>query len=404
MSLKKRIRKLFGARKTEPVASNQESESVPAPAPAPALLTDPCAHLYFLRQGPFGAELNAIGEVPRHTINWVVPDFGVGSGGHLNIFRMVANLESLGFDCRVVIDRQTRFSDGVAAKTFIAEHYMPLNGEVYVGEATMPPAWFTFATAWETAYTVRNFRSTHRKCYFVQDFEPMFFPAGTIASLAEQTYRFGFLGITSGNWLADCLGRDYGMRTRTIGFSYDRVRYAPLPRGQSDKAKRIFFYARQFTPRRGFELGILVLSEVAKRMPDVEIVLAGSDVAAFSIPFDYRNAGILALDDLPRLYSDCDVALVLSHTNLSLLPLELMACGCPVVSNRGENVEWLLNGETAMLAENDIDALADAIQALLTNEDLRQRLIRNGLALAHSTDWKAQAALLASYLQEEQGS
>lgn len=398
MSLRKRIRNLFGARETESVAS------IPEPEPTPVLLPDPCAHLYFLRQGPFGAELDAIGEVPHLTINWVVPDFGVGSGGHLNIFRMVANLEDLGFDCRIVIDRQTRFTDGAAAKTFMSEHYLPLKGEVYVGESTMPPAWFTFATAWQTAYTVRNFRSTHCKCYFVQDFEPMFFPAGTIASLAEQTYRFGFLGITSGNWLADCLGRDYGMRTRTIGFSYDRGRYAPLPREHSDKAKRIFFYARQFTPRRGFELGILVLSEVAKRMPDVEIVLAGSDVAAFSIPFDHRNAGILALDDLPRLYSDCDVALVLSHTNLSLLPLELMACGCPVVSNRGANVEWLLSGETAMLAENDIDALADAIQAVLTNEDLRQRLIRNGLALAHSTDWKEQAALLASYLQEEQGS
>ena len=390
MSIKRRIRKIFGNKKTE------------SPPVVPVVLPDPCEYLSFVRNGPFGTATSELGGIPENTINWVVPDVGIGGGGHLNIFRMASNLEGIGFDCRIVIDRKSEFPDGVAAKDFIQKHYLALQGEVFVGEHSMPPAWFTFATSWETAYTVRNFRSTHRKCYFVQDFEPLFFPSGSAAALAEQTYRFGFLGITSGGWLADKLARDYGMRTKSIGFSYDRGRYSPQPRESADGVQRIFFYARQGTPRRGFELGIMVLSEVAKRMPRVKIVLAGCDASIYRLPFEYTNSGIMALDDLPRLYSQCDAALVLSHTNLSLLPLELMACGCPVVSNRGANVEWLLSDDTAMLAENDVDALASAVVTVLTDVDRRQTLVSNGLALANNTDWCEEARRLAQYLREEQ--
>ena len=48
-----------------------------------------------------------------------------------------------------------------------------------------------------TAYDVRNFHSTIHKCYFVQDFEPWFYASGSAASFAEETYRFGFVGITA---------------------------------------------------------------------------------------------------------------------------------------------------------------------------------------------------------------
>ncbi len=396
MSAVSKLRRLLG------IKSKRKAEPVPAPPPPPPQ-QDWITPLQFARPAPFGPHPDVVGFVPPNTINWVIPDVGIGGGGHLNIFRMVANLERLGFDCRIIIDRQTQHLSNEQAKQFITQHYLAFNAPVYLGEHAMPPAWFTFASSWETAYTVRNFQTTRQKCYFVQDFEPYFFAAGSHAALAEQTYRFGFLGITAGGWLAERLTRDYGMRTVPIGFSYDKGRYQPLPRSVSTSPKRVFFYARPHTPRRGFELGMLVLAEVVRRIGDIEVVLAGCDASMFYIPFKHVNAGVLALDDLPRLYSDCDVALVLSHTNLSLLPLELMACGCPVVSNRGANVEWLLNSDVAALADPDVQSLSDAVVAVLSDEVWRLRLIRNGLALAHSTDWAAHAQTVANVLRAEQG-
>ena len=30
-------------------------------------------------------------------LNWIIPEMGKGSGGHLNIFRFISNLENMGF-------------------------------------------------------------------------------------------------------------------------------------------------------------------------------------------------------------------------------------------------------------------------------------------------------------------
>ncbi len=96
---------------------------------------------------------------------------------------------------------------------------------------------------------------------------------------------------------------------------------------------------------------------------------------------------MLDRDQLPDLYCQCDVALVLSFSNLSLLPLELMACGVPVVSNRNSSVEWLLNDGNSKLAAPTIEALANAVIEVMENEKERERLRRGGFETARATDW-----------------
>ena len=94
--------------------------------------------------------------------------------------------------------------------------------------------------------------------------------------------------------------------------------------------------------------------------------------------------------ELAALYRGCSVGLVLSHTNLSLLPVELMACGCAVVSNSGPNVEWLLTDAFAQLARPTPEHLADAIVELLSNEQLRSKKAAAGIAFAEQTDWETE--------------
>jgi glycosyltransferase involved in cell wall biosynthesis len=136
-------------------------------------------------------------------------------------------------------------------------------------------------------------------------------------------------------------------------------------------------------------------------MPDVEFVLVGFPRRPFDLPFPAIFPGVLPISELGALYRSCDVALVLSHTNLSMLPLELMACGCAVVSNEGPNIEWLLTDQTVQLAKPDPKSLAEAIIGLLETDELRLRKVEAGLAFAQSTDWTKEirtieSALLAS--------
>ena len=341
-------------------------------------------------------------DLNRKTINWFIPPVGKGSGGHLNIFRFIKNLEDLGYQNSIVIVGEPQPKSAEVAKKNISKWFFPLKAEVYLGEsAHIPAAYFAMATEWRTAYFVKRYLSCIHKCYFVQDFEPWFFPTGTDYILAENTYQFGFHGFTAGTWLAKKLTEDYAMPTTPLGFSYDRNLYSFADEG-SDRKKldspRVFFYARPPTSRRAFELGVLVLREVINKAPNVSIVLAGWDLRSYKLPFDYENAGLVELEKLADIYRQCDVALVLSFSNVSLLPLELMACGVPVVSNRAPYTEWLLNEENSLLADPTIEALSDAILSVISNSDLAARLKRGGLNFSNQTAWELEAKKLANGL------
>lgn len=349
----------------------------------------------FVMAESFGHEITATTLPQANTINWFVPPFGMGSGGHLNIFRFVHNLENLGFDCRIIICNAQSSTTSETLQKQISEWFFPLQAPVFqYPQQEIPAATISVATGWQTAYPVKAFRGTKHRCYFVQDFEPFFYPPGSEYALAEETYRFGFTGITAGDWLARKLKDEYGMDTHSFQFSYDHDLYYPFPR--RDTIQRVFFYARPPTPRRAFDLGVLILAELAKRLPEVEVVLAGWDVSGYELPFRNLKCGILSLAELPDLYSHCDAALVLSFTNASLLPPEVMACGCAVVSNLGANNEWLLDDECAVLARPTVNAMADALQRVLEDGEYRKEIVKKGFLKANASTWEKEAEKVAA--------
>jgi glycosyltransferase involved in cell wall biosynthesis len=331
-------------------------------------------------------------------INWLLPGIVTAHGGLFNVFRAIQQLEDWGHENRVYV--LGRLPGGSAlARERVRKSYFPINAQVEALSDNIKDCDALIATSWPTAYAARSIGNTAQKFYFVQDIEYMFYAPGSLYEFARQTYRFGFRGITAGSWIADVLRREFNMECSVFGFSYDRGPYARtgsrlLPSGK----KRVLFYARPETERRGFELGILALSLVAEKMPHVEFALVGFPRGFLDLPFPAIFPGVLPLSELGALYRSCDVALVLSHTNLSLLPLELMACGCAVVSNDGPNTEWLLTDQTAQLAKPDPKSLAHAVVELLETDNLRLRKIEAGLAFAQSTDWTKEIRAIESAL------
>lgn len=335
----------------------------------------------------------------KNVVNWLIPDFGIGSGGHLNIFRFISMLENLGYKNNICLVGDHRHSSESKAKDLINEHFFELKADIYFGIEDLPEAEFSFATGWTTAYFLRAFSKTYHKLYFVQDFEPSFYAGGSEYAFAEETYKFGFIGVCAGDWLANKLKNEYGMTTHSVSFSYDRDLYYPRNLQVTNK-KKIFCYFRPPTIRRGLETALIALDLVAKEYPGVEFIFAGWDMNDFKFEHEFENAGLLSLEELPDIYSQCDIALVLSFTNLSLLPLEIMACGCVVVSNEGENVEWLLNDNNAKLSSPNPVIIAENIIQLLRDDGKLNELRSKGIDFANSTNWNDEGKKLASYLEE----
>lgn len=324
-------------------------------------------------------------------INWVVPEFEKGSGGHTTIFRFISALERRGFHSRIYVYRAVKLTDDEKLHTLLRDHFQLLDSRVesYCDVKDMKFAHATVATSWITAYFVRNFHNTISKFYFIQDFEPHFYAHGSEYSFAENTYTFGFRGITAGDWLRDVVRRDYGMEAVSFRFSYDRKIYYPRPK--KDGRPTVFFYARPVTPRREWELGLLALHELWKRVPELEVLFAGWDVSTYDIPFPHQNRGVVSMETLAELYTQSDLCLVISGTNLSLVPLEIMGCGRVAVCTKGENSSWMVTEENAVLVDSDPLAIADTMEYYLKNPRAREEICKKGMAFAEQTSWEKEA-------------
>jgi hypothetical protein len=305
------------------------------------------------------------------TVAWIMSPPGVGSGGHQNIYRFISFLEQAGHTVRIYLysSELVRSARSVSAMTSGSSSFSNVLASVqqYPAAGVGPDVDAIVVTGWETAYPSFRDKSDARRLYFVQDFEPYFYPVGTESVLAENTYRFGFTGITAGGWLSQKLAADYGMPTRHYDFAADRGHYNVINMG---RRKEIFFYARPGTERRGFELGLLALEIFSRERPDYLINVGGWDVSRYAIPFPYRNLGTMPITELNAVYNRCAVGLVLSMTNMSLLPLELLGAGVIPVVNDGPNNTMVSANPYIEYAPASPRALADRMIALVDRDDL----------------------------------
>lgn len=92
---------------------------------------------------------------------------------------------------------------------------------------------------------------------------------------------------------------------------------------------------------------------------------------------------------LPTIYSSCDIWFSTSiNEGFGLTPLEAMACGRPVVwvPNRGLD-NYMLHGKNCLIVK-DKQKSREAIMRILSDKQLAQKLILNGMKLAREFTWE----------------
>ena len=265
----------------------------------------------------------------------------------------------------------------------------------------LPECDAAIATTWQSAYYVDKFNLAVQKFYFMQDYESLFYPAGTNALQANYTYSFGFKGITGGLWLKE-LFESYGGKAQEYIFSADRnIFYPTSPINESKKVERIFFYGRPSTERRAFELGMAALELISRKYPEIELIIAGLDNLD-TPPFPCILKGNLSLIETGALYRTCDIGIALSATNLSYLPVELMASGCAVVTNSGPQVEWFCKKDyNAMVVAPTSKSILDAVSVLIEDSTTRNQLIKHGLQTIEKNTWEQEMDKIFYYLNDK---
>lgn len=322
------------------------------------------------------------------TIAWIMSPPSANSGGHQNLLRFIDFAEKAGHRCKIYFYTNTPVV--VNAKDMRrmmrdSGNYPDIKAtmEMYDRDAGVDPSvQAIFATGWETAYPSFLDKSTAKRFYFVQDYEPAFYPDGSESILAENTYRFGFHAITAGGWLSHKLHTEFGMPADHFDFAAESSNYYVTNTGRRNE---IFFYARPVTPRRGFELSVMALEEFARKRPEITINLAGYDVSRWSLSFPHNNLAELDLSQLNEIYNRCAAGLVISATNMSLLPLELMAAGVAPVVNDAPNNRLVSDNPYIEYVVSSPGAIANRLIEVVDRADAPDRAVAMSASLTDVT-------------------
>ncbi len=321
-------------------------------------------------------------------VAWIMSPPVASSGGHQNLFRFIRVLEGSGHQVRIYLYSANDFYSPQDVQNLVrgSTHFAGVAASIenYPEGGVADDVDVIVASNWPTAY--RSFRdsSPARRFYFIQDFEPDFYPVSSESVLAENTYRFGFFGITAGAWLSEKLHREYGMKTTHFDFGSNLDNYRVTNHGERTD---VFFYARPSTTRRGFELGIMALDLVHQARPDVRIHLVGQKLnkRQAKVPFPHSAPGSLGLIELNDLYNRCRVGLVLSLSNLSLLPLELLSAGVIPVVNDAPNNRAVSNNPFIEYTSLSPQALADRMLEILDRPDAAAHATKAAKSVAGSS-------------------
>jgi hypothetical protein len=313
---------------------------------------------------------------------WYVPGFGVGSGGHSNILSMVAELERLGVRSTIVLTDVHSRDAAAGMRSAMCMNYAPtLAGVVTRTDVGTVPGDVLVATDWRSVRSVVEDRGPRRAHYFVQDHEVEFTATGTWSTLAADTYRAELRPVTLGRGLAELIGGRYGVEPAWTPIGIDPGIYGPndptlsavvaaVRRANPHGLPVLVVYGRRDTARRGVELALAALELASQRDAQFFCVLFGEDVALDDVSFPWISVGVLPPRELAALYRAADLGVVLSLTNPSLVPQEMLACGLPVLEVDTPLTRVAFGELTGChLTAPHPEALADALVELVSGAD-----------------------------------
>ncbi|MBL7494758.1 glycosyltransferase family 4 protein [Frankia nepalensis] len=160
----------------------------------------------------------------------------------------------------------------------------------------------------------------------------------------------------------------------------------------------VCFLGRIDEPRKGLDVLLAALPDLARRVPDVRVLVAGpGDAAAVRSRLDPRLRGRVELlglvseEDKARVFASGDVycAPNTGQESFGIVLLEAMAAGTPVMASDIDAFRRVLDdGRAGRLFEAGEPArLAAGLADLLLDEAARAELAASGKALVASYDW-----------------
>jgi glycosyltransferase involved in cell wall biosynthesis len=169
--------------------------------------------------------------------------------------------------------------------------------------------------------------------------------------------------------------------------------------------KPYIIYAGSERPRKNLGRLFEAFARLKKEFPELKLAKAG----AYGRSEKYRRDTINKIEslgisqdvvfvdhipdiDLAHYYSSAALLAFPSlYEGFGLPPLEAMACGCPAVTSNTSSLPEVVGEAGIMVNPYDTDGLAQAMRLVLTDDKLRDDMIRKGLEQSKKFSWEKTA-------------
>jgi len=174
--------------------------------------------------------------------------------------------------------------------------------------------------------------------------------------------------------------------------------FYPEEKGRFVYGKINVGFLSRHEPRKGLHILLEAFAKDRKLREDAHLVIGSSGPLTeyykgfcekHNIPATFL--GKIPKSELPDFYRKIDifVAPATGGESFGLILLEAMACGTPVIASNIEGYKnVVIDGENGLLFEKgDAFDLADKIKELISNENLRLKIVKNALEFVKPYHW-----------------
>lgn len=247
------------------------------------------------------------------------------------------------------------------------------------------------ATLYTTVDFVQTYSNIKKRIYLVQGMETIFPPVGSWGRIkASQSYvpvvhmRF----ITVSKWCQQWLGTKYHVKADYIPNGLDCSLFRPAKRNFTGKI-RILIEGNSEDANKNTDESFRIVGELDKERYEVWYISSmGRPKDWYRVDRFFRK---VPNEKMPEIYRRCHILLKSSISeSFSYPPLEMMATGGVAVVRRNEgNVEYLENEKNCLFYDPEhLSTGRTAIERLVSDKELRDKLVANGMKTARERDWK----------------
>lgn len=224
--------------------------------------------------------------------------------------------------------------------------------------------------------------------YHMQHYEPLFFDDKYLKKLAEETYYLPLNKIANSIWLKNQMKEKYGHDLPIVNPAINHDIFYPREVEKNTNEFRVLCFGKQ-TRWKGFPEALEAMEVVMKKRNDVEFIAYGVNQPSYKSSVPYKFVESPSDDELARLYSSADVMICPSwYESFPLFPLEAMACGAPVITTPYGTEDYAFHEKNCLVVPpKDPKALSDGVMRLLEDEDLREKIKKEGPKTVKQFTW-----------------